>query len=267
MPLVLSAFVAGDLLLQQAAVLPSRDLLWGLALAAALLAGLAGALWRQRHPLARNSAVALAVVAALLAGFVLTGARATARLAETLAFDDEGRDVRVVAVVASLPTVFEGGTRFSARIESVLPAYGAVAAFAVPPIVALSWYGAGPPSLPPLRPAQRWALTLRLHRPQGTVNPAGFDAEAWMFDQGIRAQGTVRSGPHDAPPQLLAEAVWQFDARVDRARAALRERLQQLLQGRRHAAVIVALVMGDQSGIVDCGKKVFPGRSRYLYDL
>ncbi len=249
MPLVLSAFVVGDLLLQQLSQLPPPQVFMGAGAGAAALAGLAAALRGRGLPFARAGTLALAVAAALLSGFALTGARAAARLAEALAFDNEGRDVRVVAVVASLPTVFDGGTRFSARIESVLPAAAHGAEFAVPSLVALSWYGAGPPALPAVRPAQRWALTVRLHRPQGTVNPAGFDAEAWMFEQGIRAQGSVRNGPHDVPPRLLAEPVWQFNARIDRARAALRERLQKLLQGRRYAGVIVALVMGDQSGI------------------
>lgn len=254
MPLVLSAFVAGDLLLQCLSVLPSWNVLLGVLGTAAVLAALCGiarALRGQGRRHVHSFAWTLAILAALLAGFALTGWRAAARVDEALAFENEGREVRIVAVVASLPSVFDGGTRFLARVENVEPASGEGAAFDVPPLVALSWYGAGPPALPEVRPAQRWAFTVRLHRPQGTVNPAGFDAEAWMFEQDIRAQGSVRSGPHDTAPRLLAEPVWQFNALVDRARAALRQRLQQGLQGRRYGSVIIALVMGDQGGIAE----------------
>lgn len=291
-PLCLAAFVAGDLLVQQLAALPSA----GAFLAVAAIAAIPGAAGvracAQPGAPQRVAAAALAGTAFLLLGVAATGLRAGARLADELAFADEGRDVRVVAVVASLPSVFDGGTRFTADIERVLPATGAT--FAVPHRVALAWYagatrqraddarqtpaGQSPPrpappavatlpapnaaaatpapptqdpsaATPLILPAQRWEWTVRLHRPQASVNPAGFDAEAWMLEQGVRAQGTVRAGAHDLPPRLLDERVLQFNPLVDRARARLRQRLQQLLQGRRYASVIVALVMGDQGGI------------------
>jgi competence protein ComEC len=269
MPIALAAFVAGDLVLQQFAALPSAAII----LAAALVgAGLAlVAIRPRRHPpaIGRGLATVLACMGALLRGFAYTGGSAAARLADALAFGDEGRDVRVQGVVASLPMRFEGGTRFTVEVERVVAAPGADPPFAVPHRIALSWYGAGSPGLPAeqpaalsaalsaVLPAQRWEWTVRLHRPQGTVNPAGFDAEAWLFEQDIRAQGTVRGGARDVPAQLLAPWVWQFNPLVDRARAALRERLQELLQGRRHAGVIVALVMGDQSAIPEADWALF----------
>ncbi|HEY8973019.1 MAG TPA: DUF4131 domain-containing protein, partial [Burkholderiaceae bacterium] len=44
---------------------------------------------------------------------------------------------------------------------------------------------------PPLRAGQRWRLPVRLRRPHGAMNPDGFDAELWLFDQGLRATGSV----------------------------------------------------------------------------
>jgi competence protein ComEC len=260
-PPVLAAFVAGDLVLQQFASLPPAGALCAAALAGLALCGLALQLRRRWPGRCQRRVTALACAASLLIGFACTGGRAALRLADALDPADEGRDVRVQGVVDSLPAQFEGGTRFTARIERVLGVPGGGAAFAVPGRVALSWYGAPaaaaaaeatpatPVPPPTVLPAQRWEWTVRLHRPQGTVNPAGFDAEAWLFEQDIRAQGTVRGGARDAPPRLLAPWVWRFDPLVDRARAALRDRLAQLLQGRRHASVIIALVMGDQSAI------------------
>ena len=252
-PLSLAAFVAGDLLVQQLAALPPAQVLILVTLLAVVLAAMAVRLWSHPRQASHGAATVFAGAACLFLGLATTGERAAVRLADALAFADEGRDVRVEAVVASLPSVFDGGTRFTAQIERVLPADAGTVVFEVPQRVALAWYvGNAMQSVaqtPVIRPAQRWELTIRLHRPHGPVNPAGFDAEAWMFEQDIRAQGTVRTGAHDVAPRLLEDCVWQFNPLVDRARAGLRDHLQQLLQGRRYASVITALVMGDQSGI------------------
>jgi len=244
-PLAWAAFVAGDVFLQQLAALPSIPMLWAAACAGtASAAGAIAALSRDHGPTART-AVVLACVAGFLAGFAYTGASARLRMADALAFADEGRDIRVEGVVASLPATFEGGTRFVAEVDRALPDPAGAAGFAVPRRIALSWYAAGAAVLP----AQRWQWTVRLHRPHATVNPAGFDAEAWMLEQGIRAQGTVRAGRNDAAPVLLQERVWRFNPLVDRVRAAVRDRLAALLVQRPHASVLIALVMGDQGGI------------------
>ncbi len=266
-PAVLAAFVAGDVLLQQLAQLPPCALLAGSAIAALLALLALGLLRMSGRPdaAAHPRALVAAALAALVLGFSLAGWRAQLRLAEALDSADEGRDIRVQAVVASLPVVGEGNVRFTARIEAVQcgravgwVAPGAVPAgdpdcFAVPRQVGLSWYGADPGLLP----AQRWAWTVRLRRPQALLNPAGFDAEGWMLEQDIRALGTVRAGARDPPPRLLEPAVFQVDARIDRARAQLRAALHEHLADRRYGAVIVALVMGDQGGIAEADWSLF----------
>ena len=60
----------------------------------------------------RRTAVAVTSLAALLLGFSYAGLRAHQRLAEELAFADEGRDVRVTGIVGSLPVRLERGQRF-----------------------------------------------------------------------------------------------------------------------------------------------------------
>ncbi len=52
---------------------------------------------------------------------------------------------------------------------------------------------------PPLRPGERWQLTVRLKRPHGNANPFGFDYEAWLLERDIRATGYVRQAPAAAP--------------------------------------------------------------------
>ncbi|MFL6696221.1 MAG: DUF4131 domain-containing protein, partial [Vitreoscilla sp.] len=68
----------------------------------------------------------------------------------------------------------------------------------------------------PLHAGQRWRLPVRLRRPHGAMNPDGFDAELWLFDQGLRATGSVRGNG-----QLLA-ASW---APIANARQWVRDRL------------------------------------------
>ena len=106
---------------------------------------------------------------------------------------------------------------------------------------------------PPLRAGQRWRLPVRLRRPHGAMNPDGFDAELWLFDQGLRATGTVRGNGH------LLETAWSPVANV---RQWVRDRLLLMRDrpGADDAAVagaLAALAVGDQAAIAGPGWEVF----------
>lgn len=244
MVLALVAFVAAVAWLQQASQLPSQRALAAMLAAAGLLAAAAWALRRARVPAAQVAACA----AAALLGYGYAAVVAQQRLSDELSFGDAGRDIALVGVIAGLPSRIERGVRFAFAVEQV-----GQADVHVPALINLSWYQ--PPD--GVRPAQRWRLTARLRRPHGTFNPAGFDGELWMLEQGVRATGSVRDGTGQAPPLCLQDAVWRFNPMVDRARAGLRDRLQQLLQGRRYGPVIIALVMGDQGLIAQSDWTLF----------
>ena len=95
----------------------------------------------------------------------------------------------------------------------------------------------------PLRAGQRWRLPVRLRRPHGAMNPDGFDAELWLFDQGLRATGTVRGNG-----QLL-DTSW---APIANARQWVRDRLMLSGQSADDAAAtgaLAALAVGDQAAI------------------
>ncbi len=127
---------------------------------------------------------------------------------------------------------------------------------AVPSRVWLSWSRnqrddrAVAASLAPLRAGQRWRLPVRLKRPHGALNPDGFDAELWLFDQGLRATGTVRGNG-----QLLAES-W---APIENARQWVRDRLMLAGDPDDAAATgaLAALAVGDQAAIAGPGWEVF----------
>lgn len=206
----------------------------------------------------------LAWPAAFLLGFCWAGNMAQGRLAEGLDPAMEGRDVRVAGVISGLPQRLDNGLRFEFEVERLekvdqadqttgLPEAG------LPGPLLLSWYqrrgrvsshraGDEPDvaGLPDLRVGQRWSLTVRLKRPHGNVNPHGFDYEAWLLEQGIRATGHVRASREH---RLLDEFVATPGIWVEHVRESIRARFERQLAGRPYAGVLTALVMGDQRAI------------------
>ncbi len=202
----------------------------------------------------RALAVALLIVAAgLLAGAGWSAARGHWRLADTLPEALEGRDLQITGIVASLPDDVGRGQRFRFDVES---AHDGDTQVSLPPVLALGWYdgdGIDAMQRQAVRPGERWQWTIRLKRPHGLANPDGFDEEAWLLSEGVRATGYVR--PHGAV--LLDAFVPGVRDGVGRARLWLRERIGQALPSARHAGVIVALVIGDQRGISERERQLF----------
>src|SRR6266511_3938882 len=222
---LLLAFALGVLALQQQAELPSA----------------ARAVW-----IALPLAIALLFYAIGLGGFFYAAWRAEARLADELSGAWEGRDVEIVGVIDELPQPGERGTRFALAVEQVLTP-GAV----VPSRLSLGWYGSwrgerAREDVPELRGGERWDLTVRLKRPHGTVNPHGFDVEAWLLENEFRATGYVRES--DTNGRLAAFAGRPGDY-VIRLRESIRERILSVLEGRPYAGVIAALAIGDERAI------------------
>jgi competence protein ComEC len=103
-----------------------------------------------------------------------------------------------------------------------------------------------------LRAGQRWRLPVRLKRPHGAMNPDGFDAELWLFDQGLRATGVVRGSGQ------LSGASW---APIENTRQWVRDRLLLSVGGSAGdpaaAGALAALAVGDQAAITGPGWEVF----------
>jgi competence protein ComEC len=157
-------------------------------------------------------------------------------------------------VVDELPQLTDRGTRFAFAVERIVTPDAMV-----PSRISLLWYstsrdGEESGEGPELHAGERWILTVRLKRPHGTVNPHGFDVEAWLLENELRATGFVR--PSDSNRRLDAFAGRAQDY-VQRAREAIRERIFAALAGRPYAGVIAALAIGDERAIPEAQWRVF----------
>jgi competence protein ComEC len=257
LPLILLAFAAGATALQWQAQLPPIGPWLGVAAGAAMacvLASVGPGLRGRTTRAARMAAAALAAVAAGAFGFGYAAWRADIRLADELPPRWEGADIALVGVIDELPQASERGTRFAFAVERV-ETPGAI----VPARISLAWYAQqrkdGTPEPPPtIAAGERWRLVVRLKRPHGNVNPHGFDLEAWLLENNLRATGYVRNDEHNIRVDAFAG---RFSDRVERARERIRARILAALPEADYAGVIVALAIGDQRAIPEPQWRVF----------
>jgi len=242
MRFAVAAFALGVWLLERQARLPGAALLAALAVLPAAATGLrplARAPWVRR--------VAFACAFAVL-GFLWAALWGHWRMADRLDPAWEGRDIELTGVVAGLPQPFDGGVRFDFDVESVAPREARV-----PRRVSLAWYDGLSreeyQAVVPLRAGERWRLPVRLKLPHGQANPHGFDYEAWLLERGIRATGTVRTGPRAGTRERLDAMVLRPGYAVERVREAVRERFWDVLSEHRYAGILIALAIGDQKAI------------------
>lgn len=207
---------------QQLASLPSLTV-W----IAAFLCALALALWHPRW----------LVLAFFIGGFVWAAFRAEGILQQQLPVAFEGQDLAVEGFVADLPELTEYGWRFVFDVDRAFFNGTAVPA---PQRVRLSTHVLRP------RAGEHWRFTVRLKRPHGMQNPGGFDYEAYLFRERIRATGYVRD---ETAAERLGVGGGTY--RINRWREQLGERMRALMPERENAGLIVALANGDGSGVTD----------------
>ncbi len=226
----------------------------GLGLAMRVRVGPCGA------PDARQRVATSVVVAALLAtsGFAFTGWRAAVFQAGALSPSLENADVRVTGHVAELPQLSPTGWRFVFEVDGLIHEGQRVDA---PRRVLLSWWGGpqraqgqdGAPAWelnawpPVLSVGERWELPVRLRRPHGLANPHGFDRELWLWQLGVQATGSVRTGRGEGAQRLPGPVPWSYA--LARARQWVADAIRAQVREPRSAGVLVALVVGDQSAI------------------
>jgi competence protein ComEC len=245
-------FTLGVWLLQQQAALPEFAWAW-------LLLGFPLALLIPAKPLVMRLIYSflLATFACGL-GFYHAAWQAQQRLAYTLPYEWQGRDIKVIGVVAELPRNHELGQRFMFNVEKTLTRMPGQKFFApqasVPGHIYLSTYQDRKIPLPMLRAGERWQLTLRLKQPHGSSNPHGFDFELWALENNVRATGYVNN---KADNMLLSARADGFNYRIENWREAVRDKFNAALGSAPYAGVLSALAIGDQSSIPQAQWQVF----------
>ncbi|TNF61027.1 MAG: DNA internalization-related competence protein ComEC/Rec2 [Burkholderiales bacterium] len=247
------AWIAGVALQLQQPVLWPLSVYGGLVLLAAALA-----LAAAGRPLAAWRTVVPLVLAGALAGAGTTDMRAALHAGQALDPGLENVNLQVTGRVSALPVRTAQGVRFEFEVERALHEGREVR---VPPRLLLAWHRspfpahdrpgqpgapAAVPSAAPLLAGDRWLLTVRLKRPHGLANPHGFDRERWLWEQGVGATGSVRSGARDSVPRHLAATARHP---LQRARQQVDQAIAARVADSRSAGVLSALVVGNQSAI------------------
>lgn len=209
------------------------------------------AAWRRR-PLRWGDVCVVALSAGL--AWSVTTWRADARLADRLNPALEGLDLRLTGTVRGLPRVDDDAIRFDFEPDVGVrsgPA-GMTDVHRLPQRLRLGWYRAPGSSQYPMRvrAGEHWELNVRLKQVHGHANPAGFDYELMLFEQGIGATGSVRAARLLAPASGLTEG-------VSCLRDAVREAIAQQLGAGSAAGILAALSVGDQAAIERADWAVF----------
>ncbi len=155
-------------------------------------------------------------------------------LEKSLPTELEWVDITVRGTVVSLPTVRDRHISFELYVTELIDHKGIPASS--PGKVRLNWYH----TFDEILPGQTLDLTVRLKRPHGFMNPHGFDYEAWLFQQRIRATGYVRANNNQ-------ETMTERKSSIHSLRYNLRKKLEPLLVESPVAGLVTALVLGDRS--------------------
>lgn len=236
-------FTLGIWLLQQQADLPDFSRAWLLVALLPLL------LIPPRHIATRMLHALLLAAFACGLGFYHAAWQAEQRLAVSLPYEWQGRDIEVVGVIAELPRSNERGLRFAFDVEQTLTPHASV-----PAHIYLSTYHDNKTGPLALRAGERWRFTVRLKQPHGSINPHGYDFEAWALERNIRAVGYVHNKGENIRLNALADG---FGYRIQSWREGVRDKFASTLGAAPHAGVLAALAIGDQGSIAPAQWQVF----------
>lgn len=207
------SFFIGTLVLWVLPRLPTLDaLFWGSVIAVGVIIGAA---WRYQQ---RQTAKLLAgvLLGSVYALWVASGVRA-----DWLPEASEGEDMLLTGTIADVPEWRADGSSF--LFDSDTASYRGR--------LRLAWYAEDAPKL---HAGERWQLLVRGKRPNGFMNPNGFDYEQWLFSQRIGGSGYVRKS---ADNQRLAAASWWQPNH-------LRQQLQEKISAALPDSAMTGLVQG-----------------------
>ena len=148
----------------------------------------------------------------------------------------------VVGTVKGLPQHDELKQYFQLEFESLKSLDNQVLPHTIHGLIRLSWYRSSEYENQLVKPGQRWQLAVKLRRPRGFVNPAGFDYQAYLIAQGVVATGYVKSSDLN---QLLVQNTGS--SRIDQWRDHFRRQFTDWRQHESVLGVLLALTIGERS--------------------
>jgi len=190
-----------------------------------------------KNAITKCLAILFPLLLALILGFAWGTFSIHSRLSHWLPKNLEGKTLVAQGVIASIPQQKNRSVRFLFKINRLQNNPHVVS---LPMKVRLSWYG----HFPRLKVGDKWALSVRLKRPHGFHNPAGFNYENWLMEQGVGATGYVYGKGKNS---LLASDHWSYP--ISRIREFLAASIRSTLVDNKMSGLIVALSVGDRSGI------------------
>ncbi len=148
----------------------------------------------------------------------------------------QGVDIGVIGTITTIPKKKPRKTSFQFKIKGT-QIEGLQ--FLKGRKIKLSWFDTE--ELPDI--GDEWFLTVRLKKPRGLMNPAGFDYEKWLMHKGIVATGYVRNKGIN---RLIQKAsTWT----LSQLRTRILQKIQDLSIDETPKSLIKALVVGDGSTI------------------
>ncbi len=223
------AFSCGVILLYWLSILPPPE--W-LAVSVLLLV----------FSLCRPTSAVIRRLTVLALGFLLglswAAWHARSQLSEVLPPEAEGKQLSVSGYLCDIPSPGSfDSLRFSFCVthwHNLSPAN--VPGTRPPKLLRLAWYGHAAERLQ----GDRLRLEVKLKRPHGNLNPAGFRYENWLFRKGYRATGSVRSVQPD--PTVKCSLHCQYR----RAHLSLVDWVQNRFGGTEHFALVSSLLIGHR---------------------
>ena len=147
-----------------------------------------------------------------------------------------GQDLTVTGIVTGLVDRDDRRSRFSFAIDNTSKADPEPELRSL----LLSWYAS---QAEELKPGDRCSFIVRLRRPRGLVNSAGFDYQSWLLQQGYSAVGTVRSLEQNCAVSPV------FNARLGRMRSSIQNSINAA--DMTNPGILVALSVGSKRQLSD----------------
>ncbi len=191
-------------------------------------------------------------MACLLSGFLYALYTASALLEQRLPPDWEGEDIVLEGIISSIPEQRGQSVQFLFAVEQARLAGtvgNTLTASRLRGAVRLSWFAERARKAraaidpPDVQVGERWQLVVRAKRPNGFMNPGGFDYEQWLFTQRVVATGYVRN--REDNQRLQAAPLFH----PDRIRSQISRAISHALADSPSAGLLQGLAVAERSGI------------------